>query len=534
MGLFSRRDFALLSATTSAALAAGLDWAPAQTPRRGGTLIIPEAGGGARHLNPAVQSGVATAVPGTQIFASPLRFDGNWRPQPYLAKSWDLAADGKSLTLRLIEGATFHDGKPITSEDVAFSVMTVKKYHPFQQMFAPVASVETPDAHTAVIRLSRPHPALLLAMSPALCPILPKHVFDDGVDLRNHPANSAPVGSGPFKLVEFKRGEHTILERNDKFFIPDRPLLDRIIFRYINDPTAIMLAMERGEAHMVPYLSTPRDTARMARHASLSVSDKGFEGIGALTWLAFNTQKAPLDDKRVRQAICFAIDRNFILKRLLLDRAKAATGPIAPNSPFYTADVEKYDLNLDKANQLLDQAGHKRKSDGTRFTLTVDYSPGNEVVKSTAEYFKPQLRKVGIDVQVRTSPDFATWAHRVGGWDFDLTLDTVFNWGDPVIGVDRTYLSSNIRKGVIWSNTQGYSNPRVDELLAKAGVEPDLAARKALYAEFQKIVVDDAPIFFINTLPYVGVFQKTLGAVPATIWGAMSPMDELHWTTPPR
>jgi len=179
MGLLSRREFALLSATTSAALATGLDWASAQSPRRGGTLIIPEAGGGARHLNPAVQSGVATAVPGTQIFASPLRFDANWRPQPYLAKSWEMAADGRSLTLKLVEGATFHDGKPITSEDVAFSVMTVKKYHPFQQMFAPVSSVETPDAHTVVIRLSRPHPALLLAMSPALCPILPKHVFDD-------------------------------------------------------------------------------------------------------------------------------------------------------------------------------------------------------------------------------------------------------------------------------------------------------------------------------------------------------------------
>ena len=535
MPRLSRRELLALSAGATAAGVFGAGGPAAAQAGRGGTVILILAVGTPRHLNPAVQSGVATAVPGTQIFASPLRYDADWKPHPYLAKSWDMAPDGKALTLKLVDNALFHDGRPVTSEDVAFSVMTVKNNHPFQTMFAPVEAVDTPDPHTAVIRLAHPHPALLLAMSPALLPIIPKHVFGDGTDVKVHPANNAPVGSGPFRFVEFKPGEHIILERFDKFFIPDRPRLDRLILRIVNDPSAMNLSMERQEGHLLPYLASPRDAERLAKPAHLAATDKGYEGIGALNWIAFNTKKPPLDDKRVRQAISYAIDRQFILKRLLLGRAKLATGPISPDSPFYSGAVETYALNLDKANALLDEVGLKRGPNGTRFPLTIDFIPGgsDEAQKNIAEYMRPQLKKVGIEVQVRTSPDFPTWASRVGNWDFDMTMDVVFNWGDPVIGVHRTYLTSNIRKGVIWSNTQNYSNPRVDELLKQAGQEMDPAKRKALYAEFQKIVVEDAPIAYLDTVPYTTVYHKGLGSIPTTIWGAMSPLDELYWEKPP-
>ncbi|CAN0510021.1 unnamed protein product, partial [Discosporangium mesarthrocarpum] len=178
----------------------------ADEPKSGGTLVLGTTQK-ARHLNPAVQSGIATAVPGTQIFATPLRFDENWEPQPYLAESWSISDDGKSITLKLRANAKFHDGKPITSEDVAFSLQTVKDNHPFKSMFAPVTGVDTPDPLTAVINFEKAHPAALLAMSSALLPIIPKHVYGDGQDPKSHPANNAPVGSGPFKFVEFKPGE---------------------------------------------------------------------------------------------------------------------------------------------------------------------------------------------------------------------------------------------------------------------------------------------------------------------------------------
>jgi len=166
----------------------------ADEPKRGGTLVIGSTQT-PRHLNGAVQSGIATAMPSTQIFASPLRFDDKWNPQPYLAESWKLADDGKSLTLKLRKDALFHDGKPVTSADVAFSVMAIKANHPFTTMLGPVEKVETPDATTAIIRMSVPHPAIVLAMSPALCPILPKHIYGDGQDLKNHPRNTTSTSS---------------------------------------------------------------------------------------------------------------------------------------------------------------------------------------------------------------------------------------------------------------------------------------------------------------------------------------------------
>ncbi|MEM1315265.1 MAG: ABC transporter substrate-binding protein, partial [Pseudomonadota bacterium] len=106
-----------------------------------------------RHLNGAVQSGTATGVPSAQIFASPLRFDNEWNPQPYLAESWEVSEDGLTFTLNLRQDALFHDGEPVTSEDVAFTIETIKENHPFKTMFAPVETVETPDAHTAVLKL---------------------------------------------------------------------------------------------------------------------------------------------------------------------------------------------------------------------------------------------------------------------------------------------------------------------------------------------------------------------------------------------
>lgn len=507
-------------------------------------LVLPAAADGTlviastqvpRHFNGAVQSGIATAMPSTQVFASPLRYDDNWKPQPYLAKSWEVAPDGLSVTLKLVDNALFHDGKPVTSEDVAFSIMTIKANHPFQTMLAAVDKVDTPDPLTAVIRLKHPHPALLLAMSPALMPILPKHIYGDGQDVKSHPANLKPVGSGPYRMTEYKQGEFYTLEKFDKFFIAGRPKLDKIVVKLLSDANAAAVSLERGDVNVLPFIANVRDIARLEKMPNVTVTGKGFAGIGPINWLAFNTKKKPLDDVRVRQAIAFASNRDFITGKLMAGKAVAAISPIAPGSPLAEPGVETYKLDLAKSEKLLDAAGYPKKADGSRMTLSIDYIPGSdEQQRNVAEYLRSQLKKVGITIEVRAASDFPTWAQRISSFDFDMTMDTVFNWGDPVIGVDRTYLTSNIRKGIIWSNTQQYSNPKVDELLAAAARETSQEKRKALYSEFQKIVVADAPIHFINSTPYYNAFSKGLSGLPTTIWGIMSPLDELYWATPPK
>ncbi|GAC1334136.1 MAG: ABC transporter substrate-binding protein [Beijerinckiaceae bacterium] len=501
----------------------------AQAPLVIGSTQVP------RHFNGAVQSGIATAMVSAQVFASPLRYDDNWNPQPYLAKSWEVAEDGLSVTLNLVDNAVFHDGHPLTSEDIAFSIGVIKADHPFKTMMAPVSTVETPDAHTVIIRLSQPHPALLLAMSPALMPILPKHIYGDGQDVKSHPANLKPIGCGPYRFVEYKQGETITLEKFDKFFIAGRPKLDRIVFRLIPDPTSLVLAAERGEVSVLPFIYGTRNIERLTKAPVLTVTNKGFEGIGPLNWLAFNTAKKPLDDIRVRKALSYAANRDFVTSKLLGGTATPATGPIVPGSPFYEPNVELYKYDVSKAEKLLDDAGLKKNADGTRFSLSIDYIPGdNEQQRNIAEYLRSAYKRIGVALEVRAAPDFPTWASRISSFDFDLTMDDVFNWGDPVIGVARTYLSSNIRKGVIWSNTQSYANPKVDQLLNDAAIELDRGKRKTLYSTFQKIVVDEVPIFFINVAPYHVAFNKRLADLPESIWGVLSPLDELYWSSAPK
>jgi peptide/nickel transport system substrate-binding protein len=498
-------------------------FAQAEEPKQGGTLIT-VLGSNVRNLNSAVQSGIVTGFPGAQLFASPLRYDEDWTPQPYLAQSWEISDDGLTVTLNLVTNAKFHDGTPITSEDVAFSVEVLKENHPFKSMFAPVESVSTPDAHTAVLNLSKPHPALMLAMSGQLMSIIPKHIYGDGAigDVKTHPRNNENVvGSGPFKLTEFKNGEHVILERFDDFFIDGRPYLDRIVMRIITDPAARAIAYENGELHMGAFESLPRIINRLKKVEGLTVTPDGYGAIGPLDWLAMNTTKGPLADVRVRKAIAYAVDKNFILNALMQGTASDSRTGIHPDSPFYNGDVEAYDLDLEKAAALLDEAGYPVK-DGSRMSLTIDFGwPG---VKPQVEYVKAALKKVDIDVEVRASADFPTWAKRMGEMDFDLSWDTVFNWGDPVIGVHRTYDSSNIAKGV-WSNTQGYSNARVDELMAMAAVESDPVKRTALYAEFQQIIADEVPVYHTNTIPYHTVYSDKVGNPPLGIWGTSTPID---------
>ncbi len=510
--LFGAAAFAALSSTALPAFADG------------GTLVIASTQV-PRHLNGAVQSGIATAVPSTQIFASPLRYDENWEPQPYLAKSWDVSEDGLTVTLNLVDNATFHDGEAVTSEDVAYSIMTTKANHPFKSMFAPVESIDTPDAQTVVINLSSPHPALLLALSPALAPVLPKHVFDDGQDIKSHPMNATPVGSGPFMLEEFKPGEAIVLKKNPNFFLEGRPKLDEIIVRIIKDPSALLIAMENGEADMYPFMAGSQEIRRLEKADHLTVTADGYAAVGPINWLAFNTASPKLSDVRVRQAIAYAVDRDFITKALHRGVSSPQRGPIIEGSPFFDASIPAYDTDLDKAKALMTEAGF---ADGME--LTIDYIPGpKEQQQSIAEYMKSQLKKIGIDVTVRAAPDFPTWAGRVGGHDFELSMDIVFNWGDPVIGVHRTYLSNNIRQGVIWSNTQQYANDKVDSLLNAAAVEIDPEKRKALYSEFQQIVATDLPVYWINALPYHTAYDAKLQNVPTGIWGSMHPLDMVSW-----
>ncbi|MGG4604802.1 ABC transporter substrate-binding protein [Paenalcaligenes sp. Me131] len=514
----------------SSLVSIGASFAAEDRPQQGGTLVLGSFQA-PRHLNGAVQSGMATALPSTQLFASLLRYDDQWNPQPYLAESWEWSDDQKSFTVHLRENAVFHDGQPITSEDVAFSIMAIKESSPFKGMFEAVERVDTPDPHTAIFRLSKTHPALAIALSPTLTPIMPKHIYGDGQDLMSHPRNVKDVvGSGPFKLKSFVPGKEIVLERFEDYFLEGKPYLDRVIIQINPDATTLLIGLERGDLQMLPFMADPTILRRIATDEQLDMYKKGYEAVGAQGWLAFNTEKAPFDDERVRKAIAYSLDQAFITKVLNAGFAKPADGPIVSSSPYYSESaIHDYPLDLEKAAALLDEAGLAPGDEGIRFTMKIDVQPGSASLnKNIAEYVRAQLKKVGIQAEVRESADFPSWASTIANHDFDVTTDNVWNWGDPTIGVHRTYLSNNIRN-VIWTNTQSYRNEEVDRLLEAAGMEMDMDKRKALYADFQSIVTDELPVVYTTQSPYHTVSAKNVANVPTSIWGPLSPYDEVYF-----
>ena len=480
------------------------------------------------HLNSAIASGIYTGMPATQIFAFLLRLNHRWEYEPYLAEKWDVAPDGLAVTFHLRAGATFHDGTPVTSEDVAFSLLTIQKYHPFSDMLAAVATVETPDSLTAVVRLKQPHPALLTALASPMTPILPKHVYGDGQDIKTHPANLEPIGSGPFKFVSFTDKE-IVLEKYSGFFLPDKPYLDKLVFKII-EPLVVQIALETGSVHLDGFANAGELTSQIDNLEHYRIESIGYEGIGGLAWLAFNVRKPPLNDIRVRHALAYAIDREYLIKAIYGDKGKVATGPISPDSPFYSDKVNTYPVNPDLANRLLDEAGYPRNDKGIRFTLTL--APQTGVQGGVSEYLQSVFsRKIGVEINILHFDTFSDWVKLVANGEFELAIDGVYNWGDPVIGVHRTYSSRNIRPGVIWSNTQGYRNPVVDALMDNAGTEMDIVRRKALYAEFQQQVVEDLPIYWLYQYPYFTIRHRNLmGVANASVWGLMFPFTDVSWS----
>ena len=518
----------LLGAVLALAIAPGIQ---AQV-KKGGTLSV--AFTSIRTLNPAIQSGAATGVVGSQLFAGLVQMDDKYQPQPYLAQKWEISGDGKTYTFHLVQGATFHDGKPISAEDVAFSFEATKKNHPFGPiMFGAIDKIDTPAADTVIVRLSRPSPGFMQALQPFLMPIMPKHIYGVGDDLKKNPHNVQDVvGSGPFKLVEHKPNDYVILERNPNFFRKGKPYLDRIVIKELRDPAAALVGFERGELDYAPFAGFEfRQIGRVAneRKADIEVTRKGYEATGLIYYLEVNLRRKPFDDVRVRRAMQYAIDRSFLAKSLLVNAVSPLEGPLASTNPFFDeTSLVRYPYNLDKANALLDEAGVKRGANGVRFSMTLDQANWSPNVHGPmAEYIRAQLKKVGIDVTLRKAPDFATWVKRISSWDFEATTNGAWNYPDPVIGVHRLYVCENIRHQ-IWTNTQGYCSKEGDAALERAANETGSAERKKAYAEFQHVVSNDLAQLFMVEGSYVTLYHKYVKNPPLSVWGAVAPMDDVY------
>lgn len=479
-------------------------------PKQGGSLTMsldPEP----PVLVSAINSSSSVYVVSSKIFDGLVSYDKDFKLLPRLATEWEMAPDGLSVTFKLRQGVTWHDGKPFTSADVQFTFLEIlKKMHARgKSTFRNLEAVETPDEHTAIFKLGAPTPYLMRALAGAESPILPKHLYE-GTDLTKNPANTQPVGTGPFKFGEFVRGSHVVLVRNENYWDEGKPYLDQLVIRFIADSASRAAALESGEVQYgAQYVVPLSDVARLEQNPNLVVSTDGWEYNTSVNYFEFNLRRPQWQDVRVRQAIVHAIDKDFIVKNIWHGFAVPADGPITyKQADFHTTDVPKYEFDLDKAAKLLDEAGYPVKADGTRFTATIDYSPSGDTFRQTAEVVKQNLAKIGVILNLRAM-DGPTYTKTVwGDYDFDLNTYSVSNIADPVIGIQRLYWTQTIQQGVAYSNGSGYSNPEMDSLLEAGMVENDPVKRREIYVKMQQLAMTDLPNYPVVYMKWFSIYNK--------------------------
>lgn len=519
----SRRD--LLRGASALGLSAALPGpaVAADPPVPGGVLTV-HLPTEQRILNPALRASAGVYVITSKIFEALVDLGPNGRPVGVLATEWEAAPDGRSVTFRLRRDVTWHDGRPFTAADVQFTAMELWKKHLNYgtQLQLHLEAVDTPDAHTAVFRYGRPMPLNLLLR--ALCDlgyVVPRHVYE-GTNVLENPANTAPIGTGPFRFVRYERGQFVMAERNPTYWRPNRPYLDRIVWRFITDKSAATAAVETGQVQLSPYNGLSlADTDRLKADPRFEVSTRGVEANAFNNTLEFNVRRKELSDVRVRRAIAHAIDVDFFIENFLYGQGKPATGPIPSTSTaFYPGGDQPYRFDRKRAEALLDAAGYKRGDDGQRFALRLVPINNAEDVPLLATYIQQSLAEVGIRVEIvqLDIPAALTAVYR--DWNFDLASGWHQYRGDPAVSTTVWYRSGSPR-GTPWTNQWGWQSDGVDRLIDDAATELDAEKRKSLYADFVRAVNDELPVWMVTERQFVDVTSKKVeNAHNTPRWGS--------------
>jgi peptide/nickel transport system substrate-binding protein len=483
-----------------------------EEPQRGGTVVV-HVVAEQRILNPAQRASTGVYVFTGKIMEPlvDLSYDGF---EPVLATDWYSNDDGTRITFELREGVRWHDGEPFTCDDVAFTAMEMWKeiLNYGSTLQQNLEAVECPDPHEAVFVYSAPMPLnLLLRAMPDLGHPAPKHLFD-GTDLRRNPVNTAPVGTGPFKFVEYERGQYVLAERNDDYWRGDEyPYLDRIVWRFINDRAAAAAALESEQVHLSGFNGVSlADIERFQEDPRFDVGSKGYEGNYAHSTLEMNHRNPALADLRVRQAIYHALDIDFAIETIFRGYAKPGRGPIpSTGGPNYTDDVPTYPYDPERARELLDEAGYTPDEDGVRLRFKHRPAPWGEYTVYWGDYIAQALKQVGIEVELvaNDAPGFLNGVYR------DHDFDTANGWhqfrNDPAVST-TVWLRSGTPVGTPWSNQFGYQSDELDALIDAAAQELDPEKRAALYHDVQRLVMEELPVIFAIEHPFISVTNKKL------------------------
>jgi peptide/nickel transport system substrate-binding protein len=447
------------------------------------------------------------------INESLLLFDWQYKPHPNLARSFEVSPDGLTYIFRLRDDVLWHDGRPFTAKDVAFSCsQMLPQLNPRSRAaFGHIDRIRMPDPHTIEMRLNQPFNAFLLSFMASSAPMMPAHIYE-GTDFRTNPYNVKPIGTGPFKFAEWKRGQYIHLARNSHYWKPGQPGMDGMYYRVCATPEQRLVAIETGavDIAMADDIDTVV-TSRMTTNPNLICRSDAYNGTGEIVVMELNMRRWPFSDRRFRAAFLHAVDREFLVKAINFGQGKVATGPVPSTAPYYDPKaLMLYPYDPAKAKALLDEMGCKPKLGGVRHRFGLMMTPdGGGAMTRNAQYVKQALAQVGLQVDLEAT-DWPTQLRRSGNWEFDCDSNSYGQYGDPAIGTSRFFLSSNIRKGVPLTNMQGYINPEVDRLFNQASVAVSRAEAQSHYSRLQQILTHDVAMLWLYERQTLLIHNKRL------------------------
>jgi len=429
---------------------------------------------------------------------------GTYKIVPGLAQSWDISKDGLTYTFKLRPNVKFHDGTPLTAEAVRFcferqmndkgAYYATGTYPYVKGFLGNVAGVEVLDPLTVQIKLKAPlTPFLQYLAHHSLYIYSPEALKKFGKDIVKN-----PVGTGPFKLETWEPGVKVVLARNDQYW-GGAPKIRQAIYVPIIEAQARLAAIKTGEIDLT--MDVPPDSlADLRKDPSVVVAETNSS---AVWYVTLNTRHPILKDKRVRQALNYAVNKDAIIRDILKGTAIVARGPMSPvYGPYYEETLKTYPYDLEKARALLKEAG---QAGGFELTFMVPESgSGMQSPVEMATVIQANLAQIGVRAKIQTMEWGAYLKKYLDGPDM-----AEMSWNPSIGDPDHMmYMLLSSDRFPPAFNAGFYQNDKVDELLRKGRTTIDEKARVPLYKEAQKLVVDDAPWIFVDHGKQVIIHRK--------------------------
>lgn len=436
------------------------------------------------------------------VFEGLTRFASDGSVKPALAKSWEISEDGLVYTFSLQSGVTFHDGSTFNAEDVKFSLDRSRaetSTNAQKQLFDSIDSIEVPDLETVVITLSAPNGALLFNLAWGDAIVMSPDTFDK--------AKTAPIGTGPFRFSRWVQGDRIELEKNPDYW--GKPAkLEKVTFKFISEPTAAFAALMAGDVDAFPVYPAPENLAQFEADPRFSVVVGSTEGE---TILSTNNKQAPFDNRLVRQAVAHAINRQEIIDGAMFGYGTPIGTHFAPHHPAYSDFTVNSNHDVDKAKELLKQAGFEN---GFKTTLKL---PPPSYARRGGEIIAAQLRQVGIEAEI-SNLEWAQWLEQVfRGKDFGLTIVSHTEPMDIGIYAKPDYYFQ-------------YDNKDFQQLISDLSLETDDQKRTEMLKQAQEIIAADYVNGYLFQLAKTGVANANIVGLWENSPTQANDMTEVYWS----